>query len=139
MTENQVEEVQREESNRNVAAAPTREPLGTADLLRKAEAPPVRANMDSVPERTPLFPEAELGSLRQQWQETQTQFVDDPPSAVRHADELVASAMKRLAEIFASERERLERDWDKGETVSTEDLRQALRRYRSFFDRLLSV
>jgi hypothetical protein len=47
---------------------------------------------------------------------------------VRHADELVASAMKRLAEVFAAERERLEHDWDRGESVSTEDLRQVLRR-----------
>jgi hypothetical protein len=58
---------------------------------------------------------------------------------VRQADELVASLMKRLAEAFAAERERLEGDWDQGEEVSTEELRQALRRYRSFFDRLLSV
>ena len=65
--------------------------------------------------------------------------MDDPRSAVRHADELVASTMKRLAEVFAAERERLEHDWDRGESVSTEDLRQVLRRYRSFFDRLLSV
>jgi len=47
--------------------------------------------------------------------------------------------MKRLAEIFAGERENLEREWDRGEDVSTEDLRIALQRYRSFFDRLLSV
>lgn len=64
---------------------------------------------------------------------------DDPRTAVRRADELVASLMKRLAEIFAAERKKLERDWDKGEEVPTEDLRQALRRYRSFFDRLLAV
>jgi CHAD domain-containing protein len=58
---------------------------------------------------------------------------------VQDADELVASVMKRLAEVFAAEREKLERDWDSGEDVSTEDLRVALRRYRSFFDRLLAV
>jgi len=47
--------------------------------------------------------------------------------------------MKRLAEIFAQERSNLEGQWDQGENVSTEDLRLALRRYRSFFSRLLSV
>jgi hypothetical protein len=51
----------------------------------------------------------------------------------------VATAIKRLAEVFADERNKLERDWGQGQDVSTEDLRQALRRYRSFFDRLLSV
>jgi len=65
--------------------------------------------------------------------------VDEPREAVKRADELVASAIKKLAEGFASERERLESAWDKKDDVSTEDLRLALRRYRSFFDRLLSV
>lgn len=117
------------------------QPLRTADLVQRAEADATQTNGTTrdVPERNPLFPEAELNGLRQQWQEAQTQFVDDPRTAVRRADELVASLMKRLAEIFAAEREKLERDWDKGEEVSTEDLRQALRRYRSFFDRLLTV
>jgi hypothetical protein len=58
---------------------------------------------------------------------------------VENADGLVASAMKRLAEIFAQERATLEGQWAQGNDVNTEDLRIALRRYRSFFDRLLSV
>ena len=62
-----------------------------------------------------------------------------PGSAVEQADGLVASAMKRLAEVFAEERSRLEQQWDRGDNVSTEDLRIALQRYRSFFQRLLSV
>jgi hypothetical protein len=40
---------------------------------------------------------------------------------------------------FATERERLEKQWDRGENVNTEDLRQAFKRYRAFFDRLLTV
>jgi hypothetical protein len=59
--------------------------------------------------------------------------------AVEQADGLVASAMKRLAEVFADERSNLEKQWDRGDNVSTEDLRVAFQRYRSFFDRLLSV
>jgi hypothetical protein len=55
------------------------------------------------------------------------------------ADELVAAVMKRLAEVFADERANLEQEWAKRNDVSTEDLRVAIRRYRSFFDRLLSV
>lgn len=88
---------------------------------------------------TPLFPNAELESLRTRWKEIQTAFVDEPRKAVEQADGLVASAMKRLAEVFSEERSRLEKQWDRGESVSTEDLRVALQRYRSFFDRLLSV
>jgi hypothetical protein len=47
--------------------------------------------------------------------------------------------MQRLAEVFADERGKLEGQWSRGDDVSTEDLRIALRRYRSFFDRLLSM
>jgi hypothetical protein len=65
--------------------------------------------------------------------------VDEPRRTVEQADELVAQVMQRLAESFASERERLEGQWGRGEDVSTEDLRVALQRYRSFFQRLLST
>ena len=88
---------------------------------------------------TPLFPGSELETLRTRWKEVQTAFVDEPRRAVEQADGLVASAMKRLAEVFAEERSKLEKQWDRGDSVSTEDLRVALQRYRSFFDRLLSV
>jgi len=87
----------------------------------------------------PLFPNNELEDLRNRWSAVQTAFVDEPRSAVEQADGLVASAMKRLAEVFAEERSRLEQQWDRGDNVSTEDLRIALQRYRSFFQRLLSV
>jgi hypothetical protein len=88
---------------------------------------------------TPLFPGEELEGLRARWKEIQTAFVDEPRKAVEQADGLVASAMKRLAEVFADERSRLEQQWDRGDNVSTEALRVALQRYRAFFDRLLSV
>ena len=86
-----------------------------------------------------LFPGGELDGLRTRWKEVQTAFVDEPRKAVEEADGLVVSAMKRLAEVFRDERSRLEQQWDRGDNVSTEDLRVALQRYRSFFDRLLSV
>jgi hypothetical protein len=88
---------------------------------------------------TPLFLPDEAKELRVRWDVIQGGFVDEPRRAVEQADSLVAGAMKRLAEIFADERSKLEGQWDREETVSTEDLRVALRRYRSFFGRLLSV
>jgi hypothetical protein len=87
----------------------------------------------------PLFPANELEELRNRWRGVQTAFVDEPRRAVEQADGLVASAMKRLAEVFAGERSKLEQEWDRGDNVSTEDLRLALQRYRSFFHRLLSI
>lgn len=88
---------------------------------------------------TPLFPSHELEELRSRWSNVQTAFVDEPRSAVEQADGLVAAAMKRLAEVFAEERSKLEQHWDRGDNVSTEDLRLAFQRYRSFFQRLLSI
>lgn len=90
-------------------------------------------------ESTPLFPGDEATELRARWDAVQAGFVDEPRQAVEQADSLVAAAMKRLAETFAHERSRLEGQWDRGDDVSTEDLRVALQRYRSFFGRLLSM
>lgn len=87
----------------------------------------------------PLIAGNEGQDLRTRWDQIQTGFVDEPRAAVKQADELVAQAMKRIAESFAQERGRLEQQWDRGDDVSTEDLRQALRKYRSFFQRLLAV
>jgi len=91
------------------------------------------------PDAAPLFPNNELNDLRSRWSTVQAAFVDEPRRAVEQADGLVASAMKRLAEVFAEERSQLEKQWDQGDNVSTEDLRIALQRYRSFFHRLLSI
>ncbi len=88
---------------------------------------------------SPLFPNEDANELRQRWDAVQASFVDEPRRAVEDADSLVAGAMKRLAETFAEERAALESQWDRGDNVSTEDLRLALQRYRSFFSRLLSM
>ena len=88
---------------------------------------------------TALFSEADIGDLRGRWSNVQTGFVDEPRRAVEEADKLVAAVMQRLAEGFAKERANLEKQWDGGDNVSTEDLRVALQRYRSFFDRLLNA
>ena len=89
--------------------------------------------------RAQLFGQDEARDLRSKWEKIQTGFVDEPRESVKNADALVADAVKRLSDMFTDERSKLEKEWDRGDEVSTEDLRLALRRYRSFFDRLLSV
>src|ERR1700730_4421840 len=96
-------------------------------------------NRAAAVEPMPLFSEPEMGDFRSQWSKLQTGFVDEPRRTVEDADKLVASVMQRLAEGFANERSGLEQQWDQGDNVSTEDLRVALQRYRSFFDRLLNL
>ncbi len=88
---------------------------------------------------TPLFSDSDVGDLRSRWSNVQAEFVDEPRRAVEEADQLVATVMQRLAEGFARERGSLEKQWESGETASTEDLRMALQRYRAFFNRLLNA
>ena len=116
------------ETTRDVAATRTIE--GTRDIV------PDQKLQNDRP--GPLFPDDELKDFRARWDKAQIGFVDEPRAAVEQADSLVATVVKRIAEQFAAERAELEHQWDRGDNVSTEDLRQALRRYRSFFDRLLA-
>ena len=121
-----------------------RETLGTRDLVGGAERDDElsetrddqTAERDDAPQ---LFERDESSDYQGRWETIQTNFVDDPRRTVEEADELVAEVMRRLAESFAAERERLEGQWGRGEDVSTEDLRVALQRYRSFFQRLLAA
>jgi hypothetical protein len=86
-----------------------------------------------------LFPNEELVGYRTQWESIQTGFVDQPRAAVEQADALVSQVVTRLTDVFTRERSTLEGQWTKGDNVSTEDLRIALKRYRSFFHKLLSM
>jgi hypothetical protein len=87
----------------------------------------------------PLFDDTVDRDFRDRWREIQTGFVDEPRHAVEQADGLVAELMQRLAQSFSEQRNNLEHQWDASDKVSTEELRVALTRYRSFFERLLSV
>jgi len=86
-----------------------------------------------------LLPADAAERYRSSWEEIQRGFVDEPRSSVEQADRLVDDVMQRLSATFTNERTRLESQWDSGDEVSTEDLRVALTRYRSFFDRLLEA
>jgi hypothetical protein len=136
--------------------------LTTADLARagaRTRAPQTGVEDDDTVEReaaerseqarpTAAAPSEKLEALftpdaadqfRTQWTNIQSRFVDDPRQAVRDGDELVAQVMKSLAESFAHERDRVEGQMQDGGDASTELLRVALRRYRSFFERLLTL
>ncbi|MFD9302581.1 hypothetical protein ACFWCB_07795 [Streptomyces sp. NPDC060048] len=91
------------------------------------------------PDAAPLLGAQEAEGLRARWQQIQQGFVDDPKQSVLAADGLVAEVMQLLATTFADHKHGLESQWHRGEEAATEDLRLALRQYRSFFDRLLST
>jgi hypothetical protein len=129
--------------------------LSTADLPVSANTPPPLAHEADRPvmvvdtdgvvkttlEKTlaPLFTQDATTDFRSRWDVIQKGFVDDPQEAVRAGDELVAQVIKSLSESFSEQRAELEDEMNQTETSSTENRRLAFRRYRSFFDRLLSI
>ena len=111
----------------------TAEPGAAAEARDMSDAP-----SDSSTD-TALFADRDLRGLRLRWADVQSGFVDDPRECVQKADGLVADVVDQLTGGFAEARSRLEEQWARGEEVSTEDLRLALKRYRDFFERLLAV
>ena len=103
---------------------------------RIAAATAYHPNSDSI---EPLFSSDECRGLRSRWESLQAAFVDEPKRSVEQADSLVNEAVTSLTRNFTNERQKLEQQWHRGEDVSTEDLRLAFRRYRSFFERLLTM
>lgn len=89
-------------------------------------------------ELAPLFNEQTAENFRTRWLAIQSKFVDDPRDSVKQADDLVADVIESITASFADRRGSMEKQWSSGET-STEELRIALKQYRSFFDRLLTL
>ena len=114
-------------------------------LAHEADRPVMTVNTDGVvittPEKTlaPLFTQHATTDFRSRWDVIQRGFVDDPKEAVRAGDDLVAQVIKSLSDSFSEQRAELEGQPNQTEESSTENRRLALRRYRSFFERLLSI
>jgi len=115
-----------------VPVAPTQTGLDATMTGSAAESAP-------APQATPLLAAEASQEFRSRWEAIQIGFVDEPRRAVEQADGLVAESIQQLAKSFADERSTLETQWAQGDDISTEDLRVALQRYRSFFERLLAV
>lgn len=125
-----------------VDTEPAQDDAGPAqdDAAGGAPGPSAEADLPADTEpRAQLLDSDELQSIVTRWKEIQAEFVDEPRKAVEAADALVAELMQRLAQMFAAERAMLEEQLAGGDGVSTEELRQGLRRYRSFFERLLAA
>jgi hypothetical protein len=116
-----------QEDGRTEQPAPTQQAAARSDLGGRDQP------------HAPLLEDHEMQNILVRWKDIQAEFVDEPRKAVQDADALVAELMQRLAQMFASERQQLESRWAGGDDVSTEDLRHGLRRYRSFFERLLAA
>jgi len=123
-------------------------PISPPSAVHEADQPLLQAiDTDGVKKTTikddaqlaPLFNQDAATDLRARWDTVQKSFVDDPGEAVHAADELVAQVTRSLAETFAHQRSELEKGLDQAAAPTTENLRIALRQYRAFFERLLSI
>lgn len=115
----------------------TERPDQSADSSTRG--PESSAQQTSTGPTESLFGDRDHSNLRSRWADVQAAFVDDPRECVQKADRLVADLVDQLTASFAEARSKLEEQWARGEEVSTENLRVALKRYREFFERLLSV
>lgn len=104
-----------------------------------AEAAAGSAHGEPVTNGDSLFGGIDLSGLKSRWDDVQAAFVDDPRECVQKADHLVSDVVEQLTSGFAQARSQLEEQWSRGQEASTEELRVALKRYREFFQRLLSV
>jgi hypothetical protein len=145
MEEQRTDTSQRKLSTKDMAAAADRNDAARDEALRKgtgagdSKFTGTTADRGNAEELSPLLSPNETGEFRSRWSSIQTGFVDEPRKTVEQADELVAQIMQRLAQSFSDQRSNLEKQWERSDEVSTEELRLALRRYRSFFDRLLAM
>jgi hypothetical protein len=128
------------------SAQPTEQDERSEGQAKRMESHGVESSPAAQPPRTgdeespaQLLESGDINTMMQRWQQVQVGFVHEPRQALEDADALVTDLVQRLARMFATEREKLESQWSRGDEVSTEDLRVGLQRYRSFFQRLLSV
>lgn len=122
----------------DLSAAPTKSAPASGETPAAVSAEQPGVERETSTEQS-LFAEDQLAGLRARWDSVQAAFVDDPKQCVQKADGLVSDLVDQLTAGFADARSRLEEQWARGEQVSTEDLRVALKHYREFFERLLAA
>jgi hypothetical protein len=133
------EEPRQQGYGRHEVTATGTDPDLTSINAPAAQAAPDAGTPDTATKAGHLLAADDAEAFRARWTDVQHGFVDAPRQAVAQADGLVAELMQHLAKTFADERGRLEGQWDQGGDVSTDDLRTAFQRYRSFFERLLTT
>jgi hypothetical protein len=111
-----------------------------ADLAPAAAAAEPAGKPNPGPTATPhgLLSDERSAEFTRRWRDLQADFVDDPQQAVRNAGDLSRQILQALADTIADS-ERIDRWRAEDGTSGTEDLRIALRQYRTLVDRLLDL
>jgi len=134
-----MEEEKEKQMNMDVVDT-TDEPVENERHLEEQRVPEDQTRTDTMEkEIAPLFEGDDAKKFRSRWLAIQSNFVDDPSASVKQADDLVSDVIKSVTMNFSNRRIALEKQWNGEENTSTEDLRMAIKRYRSFFDRLLTL
>jgi|KBSSwiStaDraftv2_1062776.scaffolds.fasta_scaffold84967_1 hypothetical protein len=141
-----MDEEKEKQMNVDVVDTPEEEVENERRVEAEERIPENKVRADNYPvdiqeeELAPLFEGDEAKKFRSRWLAIQSKFVDDPSDSVKQADDLVSDVIKSVTMNFSNRRIALENQWNGGEAkASTEDLRMAIKRYRSFFDRLLTL
>ena len=141
-----MDEEKEKQMNVDVVDTPEEEVENERRVEAEERIPENKVRADNYPvdiqeeELAPLFEGDEAKKFRSRWLAIQSKFVDDPSDSVKQADDLVSDVIKSVTMNFSNRRIALENQWNGGEEkASTEDLRMAIKRYRSFFDRLLTL
>jgi hypothetical protein len=138
MTEDREKQIDMDVTDTNEEAVDREE--RRVEARREEQAPVDRRQAAPVTDDLePLFESEEAKKFRSRWLAIQSKFVDDPRESVKQADDLVADVIKNITMNFSNRRVNLEKQWNSGDNISTEDMRVAVQRYRSFFDRLLTL
>ena len=128
-----------EQQNAKLAPEPDKR-LAAKDFATAPTKPPAPNGNGRVDApMPPLFRPEDVRRFRDAWLEVQTKFVDDPRESVQGADHLVTTVMQSMASTFTRRKRELEGKWHNDSEVETEDLRLALRQYRSFLNQLLNT
>ncbi|MFD1937530.1 hypothetical protein ACFSKW_39290 [Nonomuraea mangrovi] len=93
------------------------------------------AGVETRSEQAAFMLDQDPEQMRLRWREVQACFVDDPRLSVERADTLVDELLSTLTSQAGHLRDR----WKNASGSDTEQLRQALREYRSMLDRLLTL
>jgi hypothetical protein len=134
-----VEETPRDEIEHEQSEVHERNERTTDEVREERVSERLPAANTMSEELEPLFEAEAAKKFRTRWLAIQSKFVDDPRGSVKQADDLVADIIKSVTMNFADRRISLEKQWNSGENISTEDMRVTLKRYRSFFERLLTL
>lgn len=118
---------------------PTAAPAPAAPAAPPAPAAPAKSEAQPAAASGPTQFDQAVADLKQRWLETQAHILDDPREAVSRADGLMDDVLKHLNASLAAMRQSVHDQWSKDESLSTDDLRTTMQRYRTLFRHMLDT